>query len=360
MSFFSFLASLLPMHFVATESQNEDHAEMQAKNQTDEHAAVAKRRDIFTLFPRLPPELRHMIIMQALKEEQYARVVILDPTTDRISPTVELAARRSPLLFVNSELRGIALTIYTKLDVFSLGAPKDDQYGPEHDWYISPILSMFEYLGFNIDTCRQIDQEAEDYGVHKVRPSDALDSLFTIAQIFLILIVRLQGSLYINPKKDMFITGAIPRTAVQSLYFRSITDGESGPWEPTRDCVTEPLPPSVCAKITKMRDLQWDLDCTDVWRNTCYFCGSSHLPCCTGDFFNERGDHWVPFYPRDIYTSVESYGFYLLAYGDDIQEFLWDLITMGGKKCLEEWERRYWEFDLSRVQEVLSRIKAAN
>ncbi|KAK2615745.1 hypothetical protein N8I77_002477 [Diaporthe amygdali] len=335
MSFFSFLASLLPMHFVTTESQNEDHAEMQAKKQTDEHAAVARWRDRFTLFPRLPPELRHMIIMQALKEEEYGRVVILDPTTDRISPTVELAARRSPLLFVNSEWRGIALTIYTKLDVFSLGAPKDDQYGPEHDWYISPIPSMFDYLGFNIDICRQIDQEAEDYGVHK-------------------------GSLYINPKKDMFITGAIPRTAVQSLYFRSITDGEPGPWEPTRDCVTEPLPPSVCAKITKMRDLQWDLDCTDVWRNTCYFCGSSHLPCCTGDFFNERGDHWVPFYPRDIYTSVESYGFYLLAYGDDVQEFLWDLITMGGKKCLEEWERRYWEFDLSRVQEVLGRIQEAN
>ncbi|KAJ0120259.1 hypothetical protein J7T55_001116 [Diaporthe amygdali] len=325
MSFFSFLASLLPTRFVATESQNEDHAEMQAKNQTDEHAAVAKWRDRFTLFPRLPPELRHMVIMQALKEEEYARVVILDPGTDRISPTVELAARRSPLLFVNSELRGMALTVYTKLDVFSLGAPKDDQYGPEHDWYISPI-SEFDYLGYYVDIRRQIDQEAKDYGVHK-------------------------GSLYINPKKDMFITGVIPRTAVQSLYFRSITDDESGPWEPTRDCVTEPLPPSVCGKITKMRDLEWDLEYTDVWRHTCDFCGSSHLPCCTEDFFNERGEDWVPDYPRDVYTSVESYGFYLLAYGDDVQEFLWDLIIMGGKKCLEEWERRYLEFDLSMLQE---------
>jgi hypothetical protein len=158
MSFLSLLGSLLPTRFVAN---NIDEPE---------DVAIMEESDKFPQFPRLPAELRHMVITQALYEHEEAihRVVLLDPSAYRIFPTKELATMASPLLLVNTEFRSLALKVYTKVDVIDLGAPKDDQYGDEHDWYIVP--DRREYLMHNCDIFEQTHDEVDDHGVDKVRP----------------------------------------------------------------------------------------------------------------------------------------------------------------------------------------------
>lgn len=123
----------------------------------------------FPLFPRLPTELRHMVIKEALDEheEETYRVVLFDPQNYRISPTKELAAMASPLLFVNTEFRKRALKFYTKVGVFDLGAPEEDQYGRESSWYMVPLNG--EYLMCSRQICDQIEEEAETQIVQKVR-----------------------------------------------------------------------------------------------------------------------------------------------------------------------------------------------
>lgn len=100
-----------------------------------------------------------------------------------------------------------------------------------------------------------------------------------------------------------------------------------------------------------MRELEWDLDDRCLGCGTCLLCGRISRPCCTEDFFDGRGAEWRPLYNQGVFTGVESFGFYLLTAGDDMQQFLHNLTVMGGKDCLEEeWDEKYLEFDLERLQ----------
>lgn len=163
MSFLSFLGSLLPTRFVADNTQTDE------VNEINEDVAIMEQSDEFPRFPRLPTELRHMIINEALYEHEEAlrRVVLLDPQTYRISPTQELAGMASPLLLVNAEFRSLALKVYTKVDVFKLDAPEEDQYGNEMDWYMVPLNR--DYLFYNESIRDQIEDELEYQSVQKVR-----------------------------------------------------------------------------------------------------------------------------------------------------------------------------------------------
>lgn len=147
MSFLSFLGSLLPSSFVANNTIQPDNADS-----VDTMAAS----DRFPAFPRLPTELRHMIVKEALynHEEEIHRVILFDPVIRAISPTRELATLASPLLLVNSESRSLALKFYDKIDVLGIGAPHGDQLGDESEWYIVPWLR--EYLFYNQFTAIQI------------------------------------------------------------------------------------------------------------------------------------------------------------------------------------------------------------
>lgn len=163
MSFLSFFASLLPTRFVA------DNTQTDAANEIDEQVAIMEQSDGFPLFLRLPAELREMIINEALyeHEESVHRVVLLDPQTYRISPTQEIAGMASPLLFVSTEFRSVALKVYKKVDVFRLDAPGEDQYGNEMDWYLVPLNR--DYLYYNESIRDQIEEELEYRSIQKVR-----------------------------------------------------------------------------------------------------------------------------------------------------------------------------------------------
>lgn len=158
MSFLSFLSSILPTHFVSGNA--DEHEDVTTMDESDK----------FPQFLGLPAELRHMIIKEAIyeHEEGIHRVVFLDPLARRISPTKELAAMPSPTLFVNTEFRTLALEVYAKPDVLGLGAPMDDQYEDESEWYIVP--ERREYLFYSHNFGEQIHEEVDDDGVPKVRP----------------------------------------------------------------------------------------------------------------------------------------------------------------------------------------------
>lgn len=163
MSFLSFLASFLPKRPLA------DNTQTTQTDETNEDSAIMEQSEKFPLFPKLPTELRHMVIKEALDEHEKEtyRVVLFDPLTYRISPTKELAAMASPLLLVNIEFRKRALNAYTKVGVFDLGVPEDDQYGRESSWYLVPLSR--EYLMCSRQICDQIEEEAEAQSVQKVR-----------------------------------------------------------------------------------------------------------------------------------------------------------------------------------------------
>lgn len=136
--------------------------------------------------------------------------------------------------------------------------------------------------------------------------------------------------------------------------YRSLPDEPNPPWRIPRDFVTDQLEEETCAKITTIRELEWDLDDRCLSCGTCLLCGRSRRPCCTDNFFDidERGAEWEPLFRGDLFTGVETFGFYLMVSPDDMQEFLSDIVLMGGKKCLEEeWQRRFLEFDLTRLGE---------
>ncbi|KAL1856911.1 hypothetical protein Daus18300_010565 [Diaporthe australafricana] len=277
--------------------------------------------DTFPLFLYLPAELRYMIIEEALLEEKHERVVLLDRQTHRVYPTQELAAKANPFLFVSEEFRRRALRVYTKVDVFDLGAPKAKQYGRERSWYMLP--ESFDYLGIDDDSdiSQQIDREATNQGVHK-------------------------GCMYINPTQDIFIVGIVPRLIAHSTPFRAITGIPIGPWGIPRDLVTAPLSESVRAKITTMREVEWDVGERDLYTGKCNFCGCVGFPCCTEGLDYLRGEDAVPFWLAYTSVSIESYGFYLLAAGKDMQKFFHDFTTLGGKACLEKWNPSSVQFDM--------------
>lgn len=171
MSFLSFLTSFLPTRFSADNShanQTDETDEINGISETDGDVAVMERSYTFLLFLRLPAELRHMIIKEALytHEEGTRRVVLLDPLTYRISPTKELASMAPSLLSVNSEFRSTALKVLTKIDVLDLGAPHDNQYGEESNWYLMPLNR--EYLFYDRALVDQMEDEVEARGQQKV------------------------------------------------------------------------------------------------------------------------------------------------------------------------------------------------
>lgn len=156
-----------------------------------------------------------------------------------------------------------------------------------------------------------------------------------------------QGCLYINPKKDIFITGMVPRQVAFTTEFRSQINQPHQLWKIPRDFVTEKLQQDTCTKITTIRELEWDIEDRCLGCGTCLLCGRVGRACCLEDFFDERGAEWFPLHCQDVFTGVESFGFYLLTAGDDMQQFLHNLTVMGGKDCLEEeWDKKYLEFDL--------------
>lgn len=123
----------------------------------------------FHKFPELPMELRCLIIEAALDEDQkrrLGRVVLLDHHTRRISPTMDLAGRPSPLLYVDGEFRNILLKrVYARVEVLALEPPRTDQYGEPHTWY-----APYDQTQYNVDVARRIDEEASENGVPMVSP----------------------------------------------------------------------------------------------------------------------------------------------------------------------------------------------
>ncbi|POS70261.1 hypothetical protein DHEL01_v211344 [Diaporthe helianthi] len=316
MSFLSFLSSLLPSGFVANNNTEPDGVDAMDPS------------DGFPAFPRLPAELRHMIIKEALydHEQEIHRVVLFDPVTRGISPTKELATMASPLLFVNAEARSLALKVYCKIDVFGIRAPEDDEFGDESEWYIVPWLR--EYLFYSQFIAQQIHGVGDEIKENK-------------------------GCLYINPERDTFVTGITPRQVAHTTVFRSLPAETNPPWKIPRDFITDELQEDTLAKITTIRELEWDLDDRCMSCGSCFHCGRKHRVCCTENFFDDddgRGAEWRPLFRASVFTGVKSFGFYLMVSPDDMQQFLSDMVRMGGKACLEEeWSKRYLEFDLARL-----------
>lgn len=131
----------------------------------DEGNAMAKRSQPLTdfhIFPKLPIELRLMIIEEALKEDEKgrpARIVLFDHNTRRISPLVEQSKAQSPMLFVNKLFRKIALTIYVMLDVIEVGVPYIGEFGDEDNFHNDE-----GELEYNLEIAKLIDREANGEG----------------------------------------------------------------------------------------------------------------------------------------------------------------------------------------------------
>lgn len=104
--------------------------------------------------------MRWLIISMAVRnceKARSARLVLFDNNTRRISPTRDLADHRCPLLYVNKECRNIALGSFFKVDIFSIGPPTYEQYGPTESWY-----NAHHRLEYDIDIALQIDREARE------------------------------------------------------------------------------------------------------------------------------------------------------------------------------------------------------
>lgn len=127
--------------------------------------AVTKRSQpltVFHIFPKLPIELRLMIIEEALHEDEKgrpARIVLFDYNTRRISPLVEQSKNLTPMLFVNKLFRKVALTVYVMLDVIEVGVPYMGEFGDEGDFHNDE-----GDLEYNLDIARLIDREADGEG----------------------------------------------------------------------------------------------------------------------------------------------------------------------------------------------------
>lgn len=82
-------------------------------------------------------------------------MVLFDDKTRRISPILDLAQSRCPILYVNREFRTVALQTYMKIQVLLFDPPGIGHYGPEEDWY-----SEGGELQYSAEIALQIDQEA--------------------------------------------------------------------------------------------------------------------------------------------------------------------------------------------------------
>lgn len=87
-------------------------AAAKSKSSRNARRRRSKTLKVFRLFAMLPPELRLMVVDQAILEDEKkrpAKLVIFDHNTRRISPLVELAHQLSPMLSVDVQFRHAAL-----------------------------------------------------------------------------------------------------------------------------------------------------------------------------------------------------------------------------------------------------------
>lgn len=149
------------------------------------------------------------------------------------------------------------------------------------------------------------------------------------------------------------MTGITPRQVAHTTAFRSLPAEPNPPWRIPRDFITDVLQEDTLARITTVRELEWDLDDRCIACGACGHCGLKRRVCCTDNFFDddERGAGWRPLFRPSVFSGVKSFGFYLMVSPDDMQEFLMGIVRMGGKACLEgEWQERYLDFDLARLE----------
>lgn len=150
----------------------EDDARVQ-----DNGKAMARRSQPLTdfhIFPKLPIELRLMIIEEAIKEDEKgrpARIVLFDHNTRRISPLVEQSKDLSPMLIVNKLFRKVALTVYIMLDVIEVGVPYMGEFGDEDDFHNDE-----GDLEYKLEIATLIDREADGEGRYYDGPKVCLKS----------------------------------------------------------------------------------------------------------------------------------------------------------------------------------------
>lgn len=209
---------------------------------------VAKRNQSLTdfhIFPKLPIELRMMIIEEALYEDEKdrpARIVLFDHNTYRISPLVEQSKDLSPMLFVNKLFRKVALMVYVMLEVIEVGVPYVGEFGDENDFF-----NDNGNLEYNLDIARMIDREADGEGRYYEGPKVCIQSQnrFTSALHQTCLATPsfiesnclhscdihfinqesyLQGHVYIRPEVDIFLTGLVPRQIANTEMFSFLLD----------------------------------------------------------------------------------------------------------------------------------------
>lgn len=149
------------------------------------------------------------------------------------------------------------------------------------------------------------------------------------------------------------MTGMTPRQVAHTTVFRSLPAEPNPPWRIPRDFITDELQGETLAKITTIRELEWDLDDRCISCGICGHCGLKRRVCCTEDLFDDdgRGAEWKPLFRPSVFSGVKSFGFYLMVSPDDMQQFLMGIVRMGGQAYLEEeWQDRYVEFDLARLE----------
>lgn len=157
----------------------QDEAKVQDKGK-----AVARRSQPLTdfhIFPKLPIELRLMIIEEALQEDEKgrpARIVLFDYNTRRISPLVEQSRALSPMLFVNKLFRKVALTVYIMLDVIEVGVPYVGEFGDEDNFHNDE-----GDLEYNLEIAKLIDREADGEGRYYDGPKVCMKSQYRRASV---------------------------------------------------------------------------------------------------------------------------------------------------------------------------------
>lgn len=110
-------------------------------------------------------------------------------------------------------------------------------------------------------------------------------------------------------------------------------------WDQPHYSITEPLPEDACAKVAHIRQLAWDP------LPACPACDGYHEPCCEQCFFRTQGAELSRMYDQNTFAGVDSFGFYLLG-GDEntLEQALVDIIEMGSKTFLQDWQDRYYNW----------------
>lgn len=240
----------IPPNFTMARKKSREKGDSDTANYKDK--TVSKHIQPLTdfhIFPKLPIELRLMIIEEALYEDEKdrpARIVLFDNNTYRISPLVEQSKDLSPMLFVNKLFRKVALMIYVMLQVIEVGVPFMGEFGDEDDF-----LNDDGELEYNLDIARLIDREADGEGrfYEGLKVCSQSRNRYTSAphqpclahlifiegnglllrRSFRLSRINLQGHVYIRPEIDIFLTGLVPRQICNTEMFSFLLD--AGPDE---------------------------------------------------------------------------------------------------------------------------------